>query len=79
MIRLGHYPVGDTRAEGTMDEFWIDPLSIDGNHAAIRACYNEFSVTIVIERKNGRPITKAEAQVACDAVVSRLPPQAPSR
>lgn len=62
-----------------MDEFWIDPLAVDGNHATIRACFNEFTVTILIERKDNRPITKAEAQAACDAVVLHLPPQAPSR
>ena len=55
-----------------MDEFWIDPLSVEGNHAAIRACFNEFTVTILIERKVRQPITKQDAQVACDAVVSRL-------
>ena len=57
-----------------MNEFWIDPLSVDGDHAAIRACINEFTVTILIERKDRLPINKQDAQVACDAVVARLRP-----
>ena len=62
-----------------MDEFWIEPLVVDGHHAMIRACFNEFAVTISIERKDGQPITRQDARTACDAVVSRLPPQAPFR
>ena len=58
--------------EAPVDEFWIDPLSVEGNPAAIRACFNEFTVTILIERRDRQPITKQDAQVACDAVVSRL-------
>lgn len=38
--------------EAPLDEFWIAPLSVEGNHAAIRACFNEFTVTILIERKD---------------------------
>ena len=62
-----------------MDEFWIDPLTVDGDHATIRASFNEFTVTILIERKDGQPITKEDARAACNAVVSRLPRQALDR
>ena len=57
------------------DEFWIEPIKADGHTAIVRACFNEFSVTILVERKDGSPISDVEAERAYNGVIRNVPLQ----
>jgi hypothetical protein len=56
-----------------MDEFWIEPIRLEGSRATVRASFNEFSIVIVVERKDGQPIETFEAEDAYAAVAARIP------
>ena len=56
-----------------MDEFVIRPIELAAHVATIRAANKDYTVTIRIERKDGREISHADAQVAYTAVITRLP------
>ena len=55
------------------DAFWIEPLEADGHGAIVRSCFNEFAVTISVERRDQGPIREADAERAYTAVMERVP------